>query len=153
MFGACGDHGLVKDGNSGGGCKDLAFLLFPCVDGKGEAQANAGMEVGHVVIQIRLTDLGIGGEDVHDKGVEINGLETFGGVVKNGIVDVVDCHRKSVACNDEDYLVCMYICLSYSRGRLPSDMVSPARQIHPPPMPATSYPLQAPHISLTLGDC
>jgi hypothetical protein len=40
------------------------------------------MKVGYVVIQIRLADLGIGGENVHDKGVEIDDVETFGGVVK-----------------------------------------------------------------------
>ncbi len=47
------------------------------------------MEVGHVVIQIRLADLGVGGEDVHDKGAEIDGIKTFGGVVKNSVVDVI----------------------------------------------------------------
>jgi hypothetical protein len=35
------------------------------------------MEVGHVVIQIRLADLGVVGEDVHDEGTEINGVKTF----------------------------------------------------------------------------
>jgi hypothetical protein len=53
----CGDHGLVGDGESGIGSKDLAFLLFPCVDGEGEAQVDARMEVGHSAIQIRLADL------------------------------------------------------------------------------------------------
>ncbi len=66
MFGTCGDHGLVRDGDSDIGCKDLAFFLFPSVDGK--APVDARMEVGHVVIQIRLADLGISGEDLHDKG-------------------------------------------------------------------------------------
>ncbi len=105
MLGACGDHGLVGDGDSSIGCKDLAFLLFSSVDGKGEAQVNARMEVGHVVIQIRLVGLGIGGEDVHEEGAEIDGVETFGGVIKNGIVDVVDCHRKLVTRDGEDHLV------------------------------------------------
>ncbi len=45
------------------------------------------MEAGYVV----LADLGIGVEGVHDKGVEIDSIETFGGVLKNGIVDIVDC--------------------------------------------------------------
>jgi hypothetical protein len=62
----CGDHGFAGDGDSGIGSKDLTILLLPCVDGKGEAGVNAGMEVGHVVIQIRLVDLGIGVEDLHD---------------------------------------------------------------------------------------
>ena len=90
VFGTCGDHGFVGDGDSGIGGKDLTFLLFPRVGSKGEAQVDAGMEVGHVVILIRLADLGIGSEDVHDKGAEIDGIETFGGVVKNGIVRLRD---------------------------------------------------------------
>jgi hypothetical protein len=94
VLGACGDYGLVGDGDSSIGCKDWAFLLFPSVDSEAEAQVDAGMEVGHVVIQIRLADLGVGGEDVHDEGVEINGVKTFGGVIKNGIVDVIDCHHE-----------------------------------------------------------
>ncbi len=47
------------------------------------------MEVDHVVTQIRLADLGIGGGDVHDKGAEIDGIETCGGAVKNCIVDLL----------------------------------------------------------------
>ncbi len=66
MIGTCGHHGFAGDGDSGIGGKDLTLLLLPCVDSKGEAGVNAGMEVGHVVIQIRLADLGIGVEDVHD---------------------------------------------------------------------------------------
>ncbi len=63
---ACGDHGFVGDGDSGIGGEDLTFLLLPCVDSKGEAGVNARMEVSHVVIQIRLADMGVGIEDVHD---------------------------------------------------------------------------------------
>ncbi len=37
--------------------------------------------------------------------MEINSIETFGGVVKNGVVDVDDCHCKLVACDGEDHLV------------------------------------------------
>ncbi len=66
VLGTCGDPGFVRDGDSGIGGKELTFLLLPCVDGKGEAGVNAGMEVSYVVIQIRLADLGIGVEDVHD---------------------------------------------------------------------------------------
>ncbi len=66
MLGTCGDNGFVRDGDTGIGGEGLTFLLLPCVDGKGEAGVNAGMEFGHVVIQIRLADLGIGVEDVHD---------------------------------------------------------------------------------------
>jgi hypothetical protein len=65
------------------------------------------MEISHVVIQIRLADLGIGGEDVHDEVVEINGVETFGGVVKNGVEDAINCRHKLVARDGKDHLVCV----------------------------------------------
>ncbi len=86
MFGACGDHCFVGGGYGSISWEGLALLLFPCVDGKGEAQVDAGMEISHVVIQIRLADLSVGGEDVHDNGAKIDGIESFGGVVKNGAV-------------------------------------------------------------------
>ncbi len=105
MLGTCGDHGFVGDRDSSIGREDLPFLLFLCVDGKRKAQVDAGMEVGHVVIQIRLADLGVGVEYVHDEGEEINGVKTFGGVVKHGIVDIVNCRCKLVAGDGEDHLV------------------------------------------------
>ncbi len=74
---------------------------------QGEAQIDAGMEIGHVVIQIRLADLSVGVEDVHDEGAEINGIETFSGVVKSGVVDIVNCCHKLVARDGEDHLVCV----------------------------------------------
>jgi ribonucleotide reductase beta subunit family protein with ferritin-like domain len=49
--------------------------------------------------------------------------------------------------------VCVCVCLTSSREGLPSDAMPIAGQIHPPPTPATSYPLQTPHISLSLGRC
>ncbi len=104
MLGASGDYGLFGDRDSGIHCKDLALLLFPCVDVEGEAQVNSGIEVGHVVIQIRLADLGISSKDVHDKEA-INGVETFYEVIKNRVVDIVDCRYKSVACDGEDHHV------------------------------------------------
>ncbi len=63
------------------------------------------MKVSHVVIQIKFADLGIGDECVHDEGAEIDGVETFRGVIKNCVVDVIDCHHKLVACDGEDHLV------------------------------------------------
>ncbi len=65
------------------------------------------MEIGHVAIQIRLADLSVGGEDVHDEGVEMDCIESFGGVVKNGIVDVVHLPCKLVVCDVKDHLVCV----------------------------------------------
>jgi hypothetical protein len=41
--------------------------------------------------------------------------------------------------------VCVCVFLSSSRGGLPSDAVLTTRQIHPPPMPATSFSRQSPH--------
>ncbi len=66
VLGTCGDHGFDGDGDSSIGGKDLTLLLLPCVSGKGKARVNARMEVRHVFIQIKLADLGIGVEDVHD---------------------------------------------------------------------------------------
>ncbi len=66
MLGTCGDHGFVGDGDTNIGGKDLTFHLLLHVDSKGEVGVDARMEVGHVVIQIRLADLGVGVEDVHD---------------------------------------------------------------------------------------
>ncbi len=66
VLGTCVDHGFVGDEDTGIGRKDLIFLLLPCVDNEGEVGVDARMEVIHVVIQIRLADLGIGVEDVHD---------------------------------------------------------------------------------------
>ncbi len=63
------------------------------------------MEVGHVVIQIRLVGLGVGVEDVHDECAEIDVIATFGGVVKNGVVDVINCRRVLVMGDGEDHLV------------------------------------------------
>jgi hypothetical protein len=105
MHGACGDHHFVGDGYSSIGGKDLTLLLFPHVDNKGEAQVNARLEIGHIVIQIRLADLSVGGEDVHDKGAKINGVESFGGVLKYGLVDVVNCRHILVACDVDNHLV------------------------------------------------
>ncbi len=60
VLGTCGDHGFIGDEDSAIGGNDLKFLLLPLVDGKGGGGVNAGMEVCHVVIQIRLADLGVG---------------------------------------------------------------------------------------------
>jgi hypothetical protein len=41
--------------------------------------------------------------------------------------------------------MCVRVFSSSGRRELPSDVVPTARRIHPPPMPATSYPYQTPH--------
>jgi hypothetical protein len=53
VLGTCGDHGFFGDGDTGIGGKDLTFLLLPRVDSKRGARVDAGMEVGHVVVQIK----------------------------------------------------------------------------------------------------
>jgi hypothetical protein len=37
--------------------------------------------------------------------VKIDGIETFGGVLKNVVEDVVNCRHKMIACDGEDHLV------------------------------------------------
>jgi hypothetical protein len=51
--------------------------------------------------------------------------------------------RLSVRAKRGIWSVCVF--LSSDRRELPSDTVPTARRIHPPPMPATSYPRQTPH--------
>ncbi len=97
MFGPGSDHPFVgywEDSSAGG--KDLAFFLFACVDGQGEAGVDACVEVGHVVIQVRLADLGVCGENMLDKRAEVDTVEAFHWVGKDSIVDVVDGHGKLV---------------------------------------------------------
>ncbi len=94
MLGTCGDHGFIGDGDSGISCKDLTFLLFPCVDRNGRRLCCHPDQVGS----------GVDGEGVHDKGVEIDGVETFGRIIKNGVVDIVNRHLKLVVCDGEDHL-------------------------------------------------
>ncbi len=49
-------HRGFGNGNAGVLSKHLAFLLFACVNGKWEGRLDAGVELGHVVIDIRLGD-------------------------------------------------------------------------------------------------
>jgi hypothetical protein len=56
------------------------------------------------------------------------------------------CFEKPM-CSVPETWGCMCVCvfLSSSRGGLPSDAVLTARQIHPPPPPATSFSRQSPY--------
>jgi hypothetical protein len=62
--------------------------------GKEEAQVNALVGFGHVVIQIRWPDLGVGGEDVADQSAKIDSLEVLDQVIKDIIVNTVNEGRK-----------------------------------------------------------
>jgi hypothetical protein len=70
VLGAGGDHQFVRNRDACVGGKDLTLLLFASVDGQWGGQGSgvdAGVEVGHVVIQVGLADLGVRCENVLDK--------------------------------------------------------------------------------------
>ncbi len=60
------DH-LLGDGYGSVLCKRLTFLLLVRVDSKGKVWINSFVEIGAVVIKIRLADLGIRCMNVGDK--------------------------------------------------------------------------------------
>ena len=106
MFAPCGDHRCVGDRDACVGGKDLAFFLLTCVDRKGEAVVSAGVEFGQIVIQIWLADrMGVPCLDVLDECSKIHAVESFGGVIENGVVDVVDGCGKLVAGDSKDEFV------------------------------------------------
>ncbi len=47
--------------------KSLAFFLLACVDGKWMLGVDACVELGHVIIGVRLQDSCVGGPDVCDE--------------------------------------------------------------------------------------
>ena len=97
MFGASGDHHFIEDQDSGIVGEDLTLLLFAHIHDHGEAGVNASVEFGHVVVQVRLADLGLRGKDMLDECGEVNAIESFCWIVKDGVVDVVDGGGKLVA--------------------------------------------------------
>jgi hypothetical protein len=78
------------------------FFLFAHVDGKWEGSFDAGVQLGHVVVDVRLGDQCVGGSDVGDEVPEGYRLETLGGIVEQGIIYVVNCRCKLVACDGAD---------------------------------------------------
>ncbi len=78
VLGSGGDHELVGDRDPCVGSEDLALLLFACVDGQWEAGVDADIELGHVVVQVGLADLGVRGQDVLDQRAEVNAVELGG---------------------------------------------------------------------------
>jgi hypothetical protein len=63
------------------------------------------VELSHVVVQVRLTDLGVRGQDVLDQRVEGDAVEAFRWIVENGVVDVVDGGGELVSSDGEDEAV------------------------------------------------
>jgi hypothetical protein len=53
-FGAGQYHGGLRDRDACVECKGLALFLFASVDGKWESWVDAGVELSHVVVDIRL---------------------------------------------------------------------------------------------------
>ncbi len=97
MFGAGGDHQLVGDRDACVGSEDLVLLLFSSVDGQGEAGVNAGVEFGHVVVQVELADMGIRGENMLDKSAEVDAVKSFCWIVKDGVIYIIDGGGELVA--------------------------------------------------------
>ncbi len=97
MFGPGGDHHFVLDWDSSVVGDDLVYFFFASVDGQGVAGVDAYVEVGHVVVQVRLADLGVCGENMLDKRAEVGAIEAFCQVIKEGIVDFVNGRGKLVA--------------------------------------------------------
>jgi hypothetical protein len=58
-------HGF-GNGNTSVLGERLAFLLFAHVNGKWEGRLDAGVELGHVVVDIRLGDQRVGSANVVD---------------------------------------------------------------------------------------
>ncbi len=54
MFGPGCDHHFLRDGYASVLSKYLAFLLLVCVDGKGKFGTNSLVEIGGIVVEIRL---------------------------------------------------------------------------------------------------
>ena len=106
MFCARRDHRGFGDGDTRVGGKIPAFLLLPGVDGEGEDRIHADVELGHVVVHVRLADLGIRCEDVHHQCAEVNAVEPLDGIIEHGVVDVVDGRGKLVAHDGEDEAIC-----------------------------------------------
>ena len=83
----------------------MALLLFTSVDGQWEAGVDSDVELGHVVVQIRLADLSVRGQDVLDQRLEVDAVEAFRGIIENGVVDVVDGGGELVSSDGEDEAV------------------------------------------------
>jgi hypothetical protein len=57
------------------------------------------VKLAHVVVDIQLQNGRVGGSDVCNKTPEEDCIESFCGVIEGGVVNVVNGHRKLVACD------------------------------------------------------
>jgi hypothetical protein len=105
VLGSGGYHQFVGDRDSRVGGEDLALLLFARVNGQWEAGVDADVELGHVVVQVGLADLGVCGQDVLDQRAEVDAVGSFLRIIEDGIVDVVDGGGKLVSSDGEDEAV------------------------------------------------
>ncbi len=67
MLGSGCHHHFLGDGHTCFLCKGLALLLLARVDGKWKVEIDSLVEIGDVVVKIRLADLRICSGDVSDK--------------------------------------------------------------------------------------
>ena len=105
VLGPGGYHQFVGNWDSCVGGEDLALLLFARVDGQWEAGVDADVELGHVVVQVGLADLGVRGQDVLNQRAEVNAVESFCRIIEDGVVDVVDGGGELVSSDGEDKAV------------------------------------------------
>ncbi len=67
MLGAGRHHHFLGDGHTCVLCKSLSLLLLAHVYGKGEVRIDSLVEIGDVVVEIRLADLRVCSADVGDE--------------------------------------------------------------------------------------
>ncbi len=67
MLGSGCHHHFLGDGHTCVLCKSLALLLLAHVDGKWKVGINSLVEIGDVVVKIRLADLHVCSADVGDE--------------------------------------------------------------------------------------
>jgi hypothetical protein len=99
-FGAGRYYGGLGDGDACVEHKGLALFLFASVGGKWECWVDAGGELGHVVVNIRLQNGRVGGSDVCDnKTLEGDHIGPFSGVIEGRVVYIIDGCHELVVCD------------------------------------------------------
>jgi hypothetical protein len=104
---AGGDHRCFRGRNAGVLGERLTLLLFACVDSKWEGRCDASDKFCHVVVNVRLGYCCICAANVSDDVATGDCVETFGGVIKFCIINIVNGHRKLVMCDGVGDDVCV----------------------------------------------